>query len=174
MIRTFRRLCGYTSGRVMADTSLAKLFATIHIGLAAPLIQFLDIRRCSKNFTWFYKSGFTGVVAVLQGSTCKFHLILMSGNLGKKSPACTDHCHCDHTKFLDSRVRKASHISYSIISKGTVVQPDEIFHIVDQMSPLCQPCSEYHIFSASRMAEQFRIFVSILFISRFLPNDCSQ
>ena len=43
-------------------------------------------------------------------------------------------------------MRKASHISYSIVSKGTVVQPDEIFYIVDQMSPLCQPGGEYHIF----------------------------
>lgn len=130
----------------MADTSLTKLFVAIHIGLAASFIQFLDIRRCSKNFIWFYKCGFSGVVAVLQGCTYEFHLVLMPGNLGKKSSACTDHCHCDYGKFLDSRVRKASHISYSIIRKGTVVQPDEIFHIVDQMSPLCQPGGENHIF----------------------------
>ena len=71
---------------------------------------------------------------------------LLTGNLGKKPSACTDHCHCDHGKFLDGWMRKTSHISYRIISKGTVVQPDEIFHIVDQMSPLCQPGGENHIF----------------------------
>src|SRR5699024_11163963 len=136
----------YISGRVMADTSLAKLFIAIHIGLATPLIQFLYIWWRSKNFIWFYKSGFSGVVAVLKGSTCEFYLILMPGNLGKKSPACTDHCHSDHTKFLDSRMRKASHISYNIISKGTVVQLDEILHVVDQMTSLCQPGGENHIF----------------------------
>lgn len=72
-------------------------------------------------------------------------------------------------QFLDSRMREASYISYSIISKGTVVQLDKIHHIVDQMSPLCQPHSE----SREHLARFNLACELVKVIRRFFPEFLS-